>query len=497
MAVIARALYTALTMASGLLLGGALGCSGKSGADPVFLSRDKLLDPATCNDCHPKHYQEWQGSMHAYASDDPLFLAMNERGQREAQVGDFCVKCHAPLALHEGATTDGLNLADVPQKLRGVTCYFCHAVDQVQGTHNDPLHLATDDVMRGAFMDPVANTAHPSGYSVFHDRDRLESAQLCGSCHDIVNGHGTHIERTFEEWQGSVFSQPNPNSGLSCGQCHMDQSTTLEPAANAPGVFSRRLHSHRFPGVDLALTPFPDADAQRAAVQKFLDTALQSALCVRGIGLGTTSVEVILDNVAAGHGFPSGAAQDRRAWVEVNAYANGASIYQSGVVPMGGYVDDIQDPDVWIMRDCMVDDQDHEVHTFWDAAGYESTQLPAQVTFVQTDVRFYQSHIVQTYPRATPSLFATPDRVTMQVHIEPFGKDAFDDLVMSSESAKQALSAYAQSLPSFAIGSELEWTADKAGPIFKDKGLPMSCVSTNLNAMADKVPAPLRKKCKP
>jgi hypothetical protein len=497
MAVSVRVPYAALTIASASLLGGAVGCASNSPDAPVYLSRDKLLDPTTCKDCHPKHYEEWQSSMHAYASDDPLFVAMNARGQHEAQVGDFCVKCHAPQAVREGATTDGLNLTDVPQKLHGVTCFFCHAVDAVQDTHNNPLHLAGDDVMRGAFTDPVANTAHASAYSVFHDRDRLESAQLCGSCHDIVNGHGAHIERTFEEWKASVFSQPKPNPGLSCGQCHMDQSSTLEPIADAPNVFSRRRHSHLLAGVDLALTTFPDADVQRAAVQKFLDSTLQSALCVRGLGLGTPTIMVILDNVAAGHSFPSGSAQDRRAWVEVNAYANGATIYQSGVVPIGSYVNDIQDPDVWIMRDCMVDDQDQEVDTFWEAAGYESTQLPAQVTFNQLDLAFYRSHVYQTYPRATPALSATPDRVTMQVHLEPFGKDAFDDLMNSSDAAKQALGPYAQSLPSFTIGTELEWTADKAGPIFTDKGLPMSCVSPTLNAMADKVPAPVRKKCKP
>jgi hypothetical protein len=491
-----RVPYGTLTGITLLCLGGAWSCSSGSPAQPVYLSRDKLLDPTTCKDCHPKHYQEWSGSMHAYASDDPLFVAMNERGQREGQVGDFCVKCHAPLAVREGATTDGLNLASVAQPLHGVTCFFCHAVDQVQGTHDDPLHLATDDVMRGEFSDPVSNTAHASIASVLHDRDRLESAQLCGSCHDIVNGHGAHIERTYEEWQDSVFVMAN--GGLSCSQCHMDQSQDLEPAADAPGVFSRRLHSHRFPGVDLALTSFPDADAQKTAVQSFLDTTLQSALCVRGLGTGTTTLYAILDAVAVGHSWPSGAAQDRRAWVEINAYSNDVAIYQSGVVPADQHVNDIPDPDLWLIRDCMVGAGDTEVHTFWDAVGNESTQLPAQLSFDPTSIKFYQSHILQTYPRVTmPSLPVVPDRVTMQVHIEPFGKDAFDDLANSSASAQQALQGLAAKLPSFTVGKQLVWTADTAGPIFTDKGLPVSCVSTGLNAAADKVPVLPRVKCKP
>ena len=54
---------------------------------------------AACKDCHPKHYTQWSGSMHAYASDDPVFVAMNKRGQREAQLGSFCLQCHAPMAV--------------------------------------------------------------------------------------------------------------------------------------------------------------------------------------------------------------------------------------------------------------------------------------------------------------------------------------------------------------------------------------------------------------
>ena len=42
-----------------------------------------LEDPATCGSCHAQHYAEWSGSMHAYASDDPVFVAMNNRGERD------------------------------------------------------------------------------------------------------------------------------------------------------------------------------------------------------------------------------------------------------------------------------------------------------------------------------------------------------------------------------------------------------------------------------
>src|SRR5689334_23995722 len=38
-----------------------------------------------------------------------------------------------------------------PKTQRGVTCYFCHNIDSVTDTHNNPLHLANDNVMRGRY----------------------------------------------------------------------------------------------------------------------------------------------------------------------------------------------------------------------------------------------------------------------------------------------------------------------------------------------------------
>lgn len=476
-----------------------LACS-KDGTEPPasYLSREELMDPVTCASCHQQHYEEWASSMHAYASDDPIFIAMNQRGQREANIGDFCVQCHAPMAHRTGASTDGTNLQELPAALRGVTCYFCHSVAAVDGTHNNPLVLAEDDVMRGQLADPVPNEAHRSTYSPLHDRDRLESAELCGTCHDIVNDRGTHIERTFAEWQASVFSQPE--IGTTCGQCHMDQSTTLQPAAQAPGVFSRRTHDHRFPGVDLPLIAAPGAEELAQAVQSFLNTSLQSALCVRGAP-GGFSLQVVLDNVAGGHSFPSGSAQDRRAWIELVAYAAGEVIYQSGRVPAGTSVTDLADPDLWLIRDCIFDERGGETHSFWAAADYESNLLPAQVTFDPSDPRFYESHVYRTYPNSGMLLPFYPDRVTLQVHLQPIGLDVFDDLVESGDlvdtSEYQVADLRARLVP-LSVGEELVWTETAATEVYVEGGLPVMCVSTtNLSARADKVPAVDHARCAP
>jgi Cytochrome c554 and c-prime len=86
-----------------------------------LLTREELMDPEQCKTCHVGHYDEWASSMHAYAADDPVFRAMNQRGQRETggELGAFCVQCHAPMAVLTGATNDGLNLDDLPASSRG------------------------------------------------------------------------------------------------------------------------------------------------------------------------------------------------------------------------------------------------------------------------------------------------------------------------------------------------------------------------------------------
>ena len=121
-----------------------------SGCHNPTLPIEQLEDPASCKECHPQHYAEWSGSMHAYASDDPVFVAMNRRGQREAQLGTFCVQCHAPMAVALGLT-DGTNFdpTTLPPKARGITCYFCHDVAKIVDDHNNGLELALDDNMRG------------------------------------------------------------------------------------------------------------------------------------------------------------------------------------------------------------------------------------------------------------------------------------------------------------------------------------------------------------
>jgi hypothetical protein len=267
-------------------------------------------------------------------------------------------------------------------------------------------------------------------------------------------------------------------------------------AADAPGVGVRRVHAHNWPGVDTALTEFPEQDAQKAAVQAALDTTLQAALCVKG-SAGAATIQVVLDNVGAGHSWPSGSAQDRRAWVELVAYADGQPVYQSGVVPEGTSVTALSDPDLWLIRDCILDESQSEVHMFWEAGCYDSNLLPGPVTNVQTDPNYYLTHVMRAFPRptSTPSVIAMPDRVTMRVRLVPIGLDVLDDLIASGD-LDPAVKA---KMPTYTLsGSELEWTPDTATIKYVEQGQPVLCVSKGLSTGANNaVPAAEHVNCGP
>lgn len=453
------------------------------------------MDPQSCAACHPDSYREWSGSMHAYAAEDPVFIAMNARAQRETNgaLGDFCVRCHAPVAVAEGLTKDGLNLAQLEPKYRGVTCFFCHSIEAVEGTHNAPIRLAKDGVLRAGIADPVPNGAHRSAYSPLLDRTRLDSSKACGACHDIVTPGGSHIERSFLEWQNSVFSKAP--GGATCGQCHMPRSPVPEPIA--VGAPPRWRHGHASPGVDVALTPFPEASSQQALVQDALDETLQTGLCVQPLG-PSTRVQVIIDNVGAGHGFPSGAAADRRAWVEVVATKEGETVYESGVVARGEDVTKLDDPDLWLLRDCLFDQAGNKVHPLWQAFSWESNTLPAAMTLDPLDPRFYQTHFARTYPGPGRRMAAAPDRVRARIRLQPIGYDVLDELVATGDLSREIRDRMV--VHDLNRETTLEWsaTAPTVTWIDRETSEVWSCVTTsNMNLRADRTPAPVRTRCGP
>jgi len=426
------------------LAAAAIGLAACGDDDGPARSVAELQDPGTCNECHPRHVTQWSGSMHAYASDDPVFVAMNKRGQRETSgaLGTFCVKCHAPMAVELGLTngTD-FDPARLPAAARGVTCYFCHNVKSVADTHNNGLVLAHDQTMRGGVVDPVTSPAHHSRADRLMDSDANQS-EICGSCHDVVTPRNVALERTYQEWQTTFFSEPDPLHHLTCGSCHMRSSTDV--IADAPGLDPKLrrngFHEHMWPAIDQALTAFPETAAQAAAIQRDLDaaiavigpTAFASNVQPGGICLdprGTLTVRI--DSIGTAHNWPSGAAQDRRAWLEVIASdKDGNRLFGTGEVPDRMDPEQLADPNLFGLWDRALKDDGTPAHFFWDVASVTSKLLRPPVTLDKNSPAFDHSTTVSF---DVTGVVAMIDRIEARIRIRPLAYAMLDDLVGSGD----------------------------------------------------------------
>jgi hypothetical protein len=195
-------------------------------------------------------------------------------------------------------------------------------------------------------------------------------------------------------------------------------------------------------------------------------------------------ISATLDNVGAGHSFPSGATPDRRLWIEVVAYSGADVIYQSGVVPVGGKLHDVTDPDLWVIRDCLRTDQGSHTDLFWEAASVDAPNLiPAPVKQNINDPKTYtRSHVRKMFP-GNGTLPVKPDRITFRVLLKPIGDDILDELVASGDLAR----ADADAVPTFVLGGLLapiaEWTPQKAAIPLIDaltRKQVTGCVSTSV-----------------
>lgn len=441
-------------------------CLVSCGTEPAAsseLSRAQLLDPESCRGCHAEYYEEWSASMHAYASRDPVFLAMNRRGNQETAgaLGSFCVKCHAPMAVLDGQTTDGLNLETLPNSMQGVTCYYCHNVARVSGTHDNALELdsAVPNALRASIQNPSLNP-HRAGYSALLTGSQPESASLCGACHDLqlssppgppsLANNPVALERTFAEWQSSIFAPGhdavNPQ-GISCVGCHMPAPTRGALGTVAPGGPStRKLHDHLFPGVDVAVPASGTAvdgaaNANDDAVQAFLETVLRVArLCVeyQTDPADRQRIRVLadLDNVGAGHFWPSGASHDRRAWVDLRVLVDDQIVYESGRPAAGADVLADADPDLWLFRDHVKKTDGSDAHMFWDVAEIKAGTIPGPLTRVIGAPGYDSTHAVREFPLSLDSWIDAPFdparvRIELRLRLQAIGYDVLDDLVDS------------------------------------------------------------------
>lgn len=143
------------------------------------------------------------------------------------------------------------------------------------------------------------------------------------------------------------------------------------------------------------------------------------------------------------------------------------------------------DPDLWLLRDCMFDATGTQVSMFWQAVTTEGNELPVPVTTSPIDPRYYLTHIYQTFPRdPTAVLPQMPDQVTLRIRIQPIGLDVLGDMV----STGYLDAGIVPSMPTWDAAPLITWTpAATTLTYVDDLGERVTCVSaTDFNVGADK-----------
>lgn len=300
----------------------------------------------------------------------------------DAGVGDFCLRCHVPKAWYEGrskCTTawgeefDGSCIQgpmDSPDTdFEGMICHYCHrmydASDPPPGQFADPaapyagnarVYLSTEnDTMIGPFTD-ADSPSHPARGLAFH-----LSPAFCGQCHDVTNpvrnrrdvitgadlGYRMPIERTYSEYRQSRIADPTAPEHETCQTCHMPQpdhdgdgapddgyACSQEPGLRGNGTaLEGPLRKHEFSGANswmlavlkgeygLALDRMAQFDNGIAASLRMLTqgaVALDLTAPPTVVAGGSLAVNARITNLA-GHKFPTGYPEGRRAWIHVAA----------------------------------------------------------------------------------------------------------------------------------------------------------------------------------
>jgi hypothetical protein len=335
--------------------------------------------PATCATCHPRQFREWQGSMMAYAAVSPTANALEAAGNRlldgafaaDGTAALLCQQCHAPVSVALGempsyAESNGRPSRDFAGDVgvHGLSCDFCHQVAHADlpgsvsgdGIANAAFVLQPGTLKFGPFADPLSSRVHDGAPSEY-----LRSSEFCGGCHDVrlpgddaLTGEPfRRLENAFTEWQGSVYATTaNPfGQVVTCQDCHMSAYPYAPPgtyytdtAAAVPGAPERRVSSHYFTGVDVALVDFPGQDDEggdshgEPIGQRQRREDLLRATCTLDLdvpqyaGAGSTlPIVVVVTNSGAGHNVPTGFSQERQMWIELTV-TDGQSeiVYQSG-----------------------------------------------------------------------------------------------------------------------------------------------------------------------
>ena len=321
-------------------------------------SKAPFTEPEVCAGCHPRQYEEWTGSAHSLAFQDPLYQGELNKAFKAVghEVTRQCEGCHSPAGMVTGEIK-GPGLAGLGRMaLAGVSCDICHSVSGV--THwetpsrepeNGSLILSpgedTADGVRlikygpGKPAEGCGGGFHDCVESPLHVR-----AELCASCHQLSHYENYFpIESTYFEWKHSPYAQ----KGVLCQDCHMVDIDTFIRTADTFQKPGRAQYRHYFGGANYLLFYLAETAARKAGdetlaanLKKKFDMAVARLKAAADLEIypqyrngALAEIRVRVRNMRAGHNLPTSLTNVRQMWLEVIAKDAGGNI----ILKSGGF----------------------------------------------------------------------------------------------------------------------------------------------------------------
>jgi len=301
------------------------------------LDEHMFQDPKACGGCHKDIYGEWEGSVMAFAWQDPLYREILRRASAATNgaVDKFCIGCHTPIGLTTGmATAKGpeMKLAE-----DGVGCESCHNISAATGLGNGSYVLTPQKngqpLKFGPHRDAESPT-HDTAYSDLHTK-----SAFCATCHNVTDPFSQlPIEQTYDEWRDSPYSA----RGVECQDCHMTPGpgVAMNPGKTASmGKDRSHVYSHFFNGSNSTLLQYFSKPEKADGAREMLRSAatiefLESPSRIRAGEPNKVSVRV--SNTGAGHKLPTGFPEGREVWVDFKVVdSDGREVYRLGAIRDG------------------------------------------------------------------------------------------------------------------------------------------------------------------
>jgi len=258
-----------------------------------------FMDSEKCGECHKDIYEQWNRSMHHFASFNNQFYRKSIEYMQSvvgAQPSKWCAGCHDHALFFNGRFERPISdQIDTPEAHAGLACTSCHSITRVDSSMGNggftieypPLHeLMTNRNPWIRRIDSFMTYLNPEPHrrSFMKPFMKQNSAEYCATCHKVHLDTPVNQYRWFrgfndyDNWQASAMSGEGarsfyyPPKVSTCVDCHMTPVKSADPGRHADGT----VHSHSFAAANTAV-PFVNNDPkQLREVEDFLKSGFIS-----------------------------------------------------------------------------------------------------------------------------------------------------------------------------------------------------------------------------